>query len=293
MSNFAPLILDSNDYKRLPATDAALINTVISTDVLILQPASTKALQLSSGGNARGLYAVDLQNYRTADTQVASGTASIVIGGRNTSSNSGAICIGDLNTASGSRSIAIGYGVTSSGTTSLVLGGASNVASAAYSIAQGLTAVSSRQGQRAFSGGRHAANGDCQCCELTARTITTNDTITELFLDTYEGTSASSLRITFVEGQTAYATVKVIGRQTNDDRTVHGCHWEGIITRNTSGNVTITNSDLIEDFANDMGWSVTIDADTANQALRIRVQGGATDTIRWQAYINLVEVKGA
>jgi len=75
----------------------------------------------TTGGNARGTYFVDLQMSRNAATQVAGGSYSTVIGGRNTATGSGATAIGFQNTASGGYSVAMGYGNTASGTASVCL----------------------------------------------------------------------------------------------------------------------------------------------------------------------------
>lgn len=61
-----------------------------------------------AGGNARGLGAIDLQYYRTAATQVASGTSSLAIGNRNTSLND-CVTVGGQNTTSNQFCFAIGY----------------------------------------------------------------------------------------------------------------------------------------------------------------------------------------
>ena len=73
----------------------------------------------TTGGNARGLGAVDLQATRTDATQVASGERSVVLGGEN-------------NTASGVRAV--------------VPGGEANSAAGAYSFAAGRRAKANHQG---------------------------------------------------------------------------------------------------------------------------------------------------
>jgi hypothetical protein len=80
-----------------------------------------------SGGNARGQYAVDLQTLRNANTQVASGSCSVIGGGF-------------FNTSSGSYStVGGGYGNTSSNTYSTVSGGTNNTSSGQYSTVGGGT----------------------------------------------------------------------------------------------------------------------------------------------------------
>jgi hypothetical protein len=104
----------------------------------------------TTGGNVRGDNAIDLQTYRSAATQVASSTRSVLIGSRNTSSSTETTAVGALNAASGARSSCFGYGNTASTPRSVAMGhnntssgnygsavGYSNTASGAYSSAVG------------------------------------------------------------------------------------------------------------------------------------------------------------
>ncbi|MCE2826758.1 MAG: tail fiber protein, partial [Verrucomicrobium sp.] len=96
-----------------------------------------QALQ-STGGNARGANAVDLQVARvsTSPAQVASGATSVIAGGQN-------------NTASGELSvIAGGSGSTASGRSSVVGGGENNTASGQYATIPG--------GQNNFASGSYS-----------------------------------------------------------------------------------------------------------------------------------------
>ena len=131
------------------------ITTGIVNGGLLLEPNGEGPIYSSSGGNARAIWSTDWQRERTADTQVASGTRSVIAGGRrNTASNLGsAVLGGSQNTSSGSYST-IGGGIlntasnqytfigggstnTASGLFASVLGGLSNVAAANYSTASG------------------------------------------------------------------------------------------------------------------------------------------------------------
>jgi hypothetical protein len=60
------------------------LNTISSTNNngnIIIQTNGTGAIQRDSNGDARGNYAVDLQNVRSETTQVASGQYSVIVGG--------------------------------------------------------------------------------------------------------------------------------------------------------------------------------------------------------------------
>lgn len=103
-----------------------------------------QALQ-TTGGNARGANAVDLQTARLSSSpgQVASGEASVLSGGQN-------------NSASGRLSvIAGGTSGTASGTGSVVGGGENNVASGAYSVVPG-GQNNTASGDYSFAVGRRA-----------------------------------------------------------------------------------------------------------------------------------------
>ena len=89
-----------------------------------------------TGGNPRGLGAVDLQMIRTAATQVASGAQSFVAGSGNTASGAQAVAIGNGNTASGSETFAAGSGNTASFSASAAIGGL-NSATGQQTIALG------------------------------------------------------------------------------------------------------------------------------------------------------------
>ena len=118
------------------------------------------------GGNKRGANAVDLQTYRTINTQVASGDYSFSAGARNTAAqtysvalgvnnnvSAGFLCIGannlangfysvaigDSNTSTGSWAITLGRSNTTTGQDAITLGGVSNSASGQYSFVGGGT----------------------------------------------------------------------------------------------------------------------------------------------------------
>ena len=84
---------------------------------LIAVPKGTGAFQLSSSGDARGSYAIDLQIIRSSSTEVASGDYSFIAGGKeNTTSGSGSHAEGYSTTATALASHVEGIG-TSTGST--------------------------------------------------------------------------------------------------------------------------------------------------------------------------------
>lgn len=125
----------------LTATDAGYTNI----DVALVAKGSGATLAqvpdgTTAGGNKRGARATDLQKFRTAATNVASGNNSVITGGSsNTSSANGSfVGGGNANTASAEYAgVACGSGSAASGARSFVGGGTSNVASSDYSFVGG------------------------------------------------------------------------------------------------------------------------------------------------------------
>ena len=126
----------------------------------------------SVDGNARGAGATDLQQYRTAATQVASGQYAFVVGQRNTASNTSACALGNLNVASNTHSFACGVGNTASGDGSFAQN-YNNTASGQFSHAQGAGNTSSGYGSHA-AGATCVASGDLSHAEGSSCTADAN-----------------------------------------------------------------------------------------------------------------------
>ncbi len=91
-----------------------------------------------SGGNKRGLNAIDLQSSRSGSTQVASGNYAITGGYGNTASGTAATAFGSENVASGLGASALGgFTNNSNGSYSSVGGGLSNIANNNYATVTG------------------------------------------------------------------------------------------------------------------------------------------------------------
>jgi len=139
----------------------AVITTDVTNANLVLAPNGTGAIiadipdGATTGGNARGDNAVDLQMSRGSITQVASGSQAVLLGGRN-------------NTASGARSTVSGDGNTASNGNTTAIGGGSNLAEATNSaIIGGIEARTYLNGQFARAINRFAANSDAQTSQIT------------------------------------------------------------------------------------------------------------------------------
>lgn len=296
---------------------AAGTKHVICTDVagyatpLVMATTANRAIQVANqtalsatAGNARGKGAIDLQVGRQANTQVASGAYAVALGRRNTASSAySTVMGGDANTASGHGSLVIGggfntasdsfsavlcgYNVTVSSQFAVSVGGRYNTIAHHYVTAFGVGAVSNRTWQTIQAAGALAAYGDVQSCQQVLSVKTTNATQTEL-------KSNGSGRLTLSNDSTCAFEIIVVARRTNADNESAGYTFTGVIDRNANAASTaivgtVTKVVLAEDTA---AWDVTVDADTANGSLRIRVTGEAAKTIHWVAFARTVETFG-
>jgi hypothetical protein len=282
----------------------------------------------STGGNARGTNAVDLQMSRSAATQVAGGTYSFAAGRRNTASGDGSIAIGGSiagNTASGSNSIAIGVGNTASAISSIAIGntctasanyamafnsgttasgltstafGESTTASGATSTAFGSLSVASLEAQIAYSAGEFATPGDAQGSILQLRRAITGTTQTELFID---GASVQAILPATNRLWNFRVDVVGVGNTVGNGTFTAGDMWSswhcGAIKRlNTTTSIvgTVQAVATAQSDANFATTVVTIDADDTTEALRIRITppttAGSTSVTRWVATVTLTEV---
>lgn len=187
-----------------------------------------------TGGNPRGLGAVDLQMVRTAATQVASGAQSFAAGIVNRASGAQSFAIGDSNTASGITAVAIGDRNTASGNDSVAMGSL-NTASGIESVAMGDTNTASSSGAVAIgvintaSGGSAVAMGSgCVASGSNSFAVgqsnTANATVSGVFAGSYGTTrsiqgntvfAASNAPIASAAGAQQTARL-VMGRQTTD-----------------------------------------------------------------------------
>ncbi len=314
----------SEAYTTSTATTGSLSATSPATNInAAIVPKGTGAFILaipdgsSTGGNARGARAVDLQTERNSASHVASGANSGIFAGRrniasgtyatvlggntNVASAEGACSVGgQLSTASGLYSANVcGSGNTASGTGSATIGGSTNTASTNYSATTGgAEAVASLYSQRAHAAGKFTSNGDAQQSELVMRRRITGTGQAELFLD-----GASIQAILPATNRIWSFRVDVVGvcdTVGNGVGITAGEAWAswhlGLIKRistTTSLVGAITLVDAKYD-ASMIDTTVTIDADDSTEALRVQITppttAGTTTVSRWVATIYLTEI---
>lgn len=239
----------------------------------------------ATGGNARGLFAVDLQINRLAATQVASGTESAIIGGQqNTASGTTAVVVGGFqSTASGSYCFVQGY---------------QNTASADYSIAQGTGALAADYGQEARSTGTISTAGDAQVSRMVLRKAITGMGTSELYAN------GTNQRCRVPSGRAFNATVQLVatcdvvgnGSGIAVGETYIGTFEVGL--KNNGGETALVGSvQNLHTAQADTGMStasVSITADNTNDALSIIFQppstAGTTTVIHVVATVHWTQV---
>jgi len=276
----------------------------------------------TTGGNARGTNAIDLQTSRAAANQVASGAGSVAIGTSLRSSGTSSVAIGDNIVASGNNAIVLGVSATGSGATTVVIGNAASatnygatalginaaasgnqgiaiqnatasaqtslaingsVASAQSAAAIGTNAAANRFGMYSYACGRFAADGDAQFARWVLRNKTTDGTTaTTLFAN------GSSERLLITSGKVLHATVHILGSKS--DGSAVASYMRQVTIKNVGGTTALvgTVNTLGTDEA--ASTSIAITADNTNDALQIAVTGIASETWRWVAIVQGVEL---
>ena len=268
---------------------------------LLLAPKGTGAIVADlpnstiSGGNKRGVYAVDLQLYRSNVAQVASGDYSTVHGGGgNTASNYySSVVGGNNNSASGDRAaVGGGAGNTASNYYSTVGGGTSNVASGSSSTVPGgsCATTNSLLGLLAY-GFNGQALGQNQMAFWGGRLYTTNATPTRITANALSTSATNQLTLRNNSAFRVRGTVVALNTTTNDCK-----EWtfEALIKRGANAAATSIagTPSITSTFADTEAesWSIAISADTTNGALAITGTGAALAPIRWTAVVHSIEV---
>lgn len=169
LTNFTESVNTSTPNATIPVVRLLATNAASDVD-LAITPKGSGALVVrlpnnSTGGNKRGLSAVDLQLVNGAATQVASGTSATISGGSsNTASGTQSVVAGGLsNQATGDRcAVGGGNANVASGFIAYIGGGSGNAASANYSTVSGgqNNTASTSTGATVAGGQNNTASGD-------------------------------------------------------------------------------------------------------------------------------------
>lgn len=313
LTNFTESLNSTSPNNTITAAVLAATGAATHIDCVIRPKGSSGALILgaapdgtATGGNKRGTGAVDLQQFRTASTRVASGANAFIGGGQqNTASGIDSACFNASGIASGTSSFvaggAAGQGSQATGVCSIALGnfhlvsgngaaaigGNGNYAPGARSIASGLYSNSRYDGCRAHASGSFGNTigaGSAQAIERVAYTVTTGTTPEEL-----RHGSSSNLRISIASGFAFSGEVIIKGLR--NDGSVGARFRRFVDIKNVAGTTSLeTAVEQIGTDYNPSSCSVSLTADDTNDALAITCTGAAGETWRWGAVIYGIEM---
>jgi hypothetical protein len=264
-----------------PATNSAVVITPKGNGAFIVGP---KPDGTTTGGNARGARAVDLQSSRGLNSQVASNTDTFVCGANNTASGTRAgVFSGESNTASASRAAC--------------LAGNSNTSSAAEGVTIGGSgAIANRIGMQVNANGAFSNNGDAQAGRVVMRRQTTDATPLQLSINGSAPTGSAittSTHFILLNNQAVFADIRVVARSTSG--TDHAAYMRRVLIKRDAnaastaivGTVLSPTADI--ESAGATTWDVGVTADTTNGGMLITVTGAALTTINWTAEVSFVE----
>lgn len=273
----------NGDFALLPKGNGALLAAI---------PNNT-----ATGGNKRGVYAIDLQRARASASQVASGPQAVIISGENCTASGLRSTIINCwyGTASGNGSgIYSGFNNSAAGEYSTVMGGYENVAAGVHASISGGSYATTRlvSGAEARASGRFAVTGDAQRERFILRRTTTDATPTVLSSD--QTAPASTNQVILPNTGTYDFAIRVVARAGDTDQA--SFRITGLITRGASaGTTAIVGTPTVTTVASSAGassWSVTVSANTTIGCLAVTVTGAAATSIRWVADVETVEVVG-
>jgi hypothetical protein len=266
-------------------TNSALVLTPKGTGAFILGP---KPDGTATGGNARGAGAVDLQLVKTVNTRVASGQESFAAGSNCTASGLTSIAMGNGSTASGGQSAVIG-GLSNNCNSSNggIYSGSTNACSGQSAfIGGGERAAADRYGMQAHASGRFAtsgaSSGEAQRARFVMRNKTTTNSAAELFLD------GSATRLTIPSGKVLGLTINITGIKSDGTAVAH--YLRQYALKNVAGTTSEVYAPVTIGTDNAAGTTIALSANDTNDALKVEVTGITSETWRWVAAVDAVEV---
>jgi hypothetical protein len=265
------------------ASDAnsSVVITPKGTGAFIL---GTKPDATSSGGNARGDYAVDMQLLRdSTNTYVASGANSFASGYRATASGTYSTCMGQQCTASSQAAFSVGQANTASNVRAACVGGVDNTASAVQAVTLGGSrGLADRLSIVAHSSGQFAATGDAQRIRAVLRCKTTTNAAVEMALD------GSTTYLTIPSGKVIFCNIKVVG--VKSDGAVVATYERQYAAKNVAGTSSEVYAAVTIGKDNAASTSLEIATVDAGDYIRIRPTGITSEIWRWVASVDAVEV---
>ena len=274
----------TNTYSSQVGVRFLATNAGTNVDAVI-SPKGTGAFYLgayadgtATGGNNRGLYALDLGFRRSSANQVASGENSVNLKQYGRASGEGSLNAASFGHASGQFSMNLSNSGTASGTYS-INAAVSGTASGTYSSAFGQNTVASLYGERAY----RATDYGLQYSEVVFSGVTLDATPKEIYLD---GTGGSS-RLVLTSNSVNLINFEITARKNSDNSAVTMTRRATFKKDTTAGSTSLVGSvQTIGTDQNAAGLSISITADTTNGSVKVEVTGDA-DMWIWGIYTTI------
>jgi hypothetical protein len=138
----------------------------------------------------------------------------------------------------------------------------------------------------AYASERFAATGDAQRARFTLLRKTTNNTATEL---TLSGTApGSTTRLTIPSGKIFAFTINISGVKSDGSAVAH--YLRQYALKNVAGTTTEVYAPVTIGTDNAAGTTIALSANDTNDALKVEVTGITSETWRWVASVDAVEI---
>ena len=168
-------------------------------------------------------------------------------------------------------------------TNSAGTGGFSNTASfGSSSISGGRQALADRWGMRAYSAGQFAAQGDAQHGIFVLRCITTTNTAVEMALD------GVTTYLTIPSGKVMAMNINISGVSSDGSAVAH--YLRQYAVKNVAGTSSQVYAPVTIGTDNAAGTSIALSVNDTDDSVRIAVTGVVSQTWRWVATVDAVEI---
>jgi hypothetical protein len=134
----------------------------------------------------------------------------------------------------------------------------------------------------AHAAGQFAAQGDAQRARFVMRNKTTTNAAVELFLD------GSATRLTIPSGKYLTGTINIAGIKS--DGSAAASYIRQFSIKNVAGTTSLVGTVNTIGTDEAASTSISITANDTNDALKVEVTGIASETWRWVAAVDVVEV---
>lgn len=299
MQNQAPQAPRNGKY-RLWLDALGLLTLVTEAGSLLKLVVGAQGSVDFLNGNTRGRNATDFQFDRESSEQVASGEASFIGGGKNNTASgtnsfiaggTSNITIDDSCFISGINNSVGGAGSSASGIGNLIDGDTShavgyyNVVYGQFSYAEGKHAKAYLNGQHAKSSGYIESLGDNQYTNILLNVVTTDATPTPMLNDGSNGL--------YIEGGKMNSIRIMVVAKSQDNSQGAAYEFKGLIRKNDLPNtISIIGSIQKTVVAESVTvWDANVTTNTTNGTLTITVTGENSKTIRWAAFVEMLELQ--